>query len=158
MEKRLGHFVWFRRNRDPSPPTQWWSDIRAMLSEALLNPPTLILGRAVASLTVPGGQEFHFPHFFQVSINFSYFSSNFTYFLPHFGPPDGRVAHPGRPWLCHWSWGRERIVIKAKTSAFYWTMLCPIFNLTGKHGYSCNKLQQGVSTTFSVIVVHSYFQ
>ena len=27
---------------------------------------------------------------------------NFTYFLPHFGPPGGRVAHPGRPWLRHW--------------------------------------------------------
>ena len=38
----------------------------------------------------------------QISINFSYFSSNFTYFLPHFGPPGGRVAHPGRPWLRHW--------------------------------------------------------
>ena len=34
-------------------------------------------------------------------INFSYFSSNFTYFLPHFGPPGGRVAHPGRPRLRH---------------------------------------------------------
>ena len=37
----------------------------------------------------------------QILINFSNFSSNFTYFLPHFGPPDGRVAHPGRPWLRH---------------------------------------------------------
>ena len=50
--------------------------------------------RAVASLTVPGGQEFHFPHFFpQISINFSYFSSNFTYFLLHLDPPGGR---PGK--------------------------------------------------------------
>ena len=31
--------------------------------------------------------------------NRSSFSSNFTYFLPHFGP---RLAHPGRPWLRHW--------------------------------------------------------
>ena len=23
--------------------------------------------------------------------------------LPNFGPPGGRVAHPGRPWLRHWS-------------------------------------------------------
>ena len=38
----------------------------------------------------------------QILINFSYFSSNLTYFLPHFGPPGGRVAHPGRPWLRHW--------------------------------------------------------
>ena len=54
--------------------------------------------RAVASLTVPGGQEFHFP---QISINFSNFSSNLIYFLPHFGPPGGEVAHLGRPWLHH---------------------------------------------------------
>ena len=58
--------------------------------------------RAVASLTVPVGQGFHFPHFFtQILINISYFSSNFIYFLPHFGPPGGRLAHPGRPWLRH---------------------------------------------------------
>ena len=57
--------------------------------------------RALASLTVPGGQGFHFPHFPSNSINFSYFSSSFTYFLPHFGPPGGRLAHPGRPWLRH---------------------------------------------------------
>ena len=45
----------------------------------------------------------------QISINFSYFilifSSNLIHFLPHFGPPGGRVAHPGRPWLRHWVWG-----------------------------------------------------
>ena len=46
--------------------------------------------RAVASLTVPGGQEFHFPQFFLKFWSFfSYLSSNFTYFLPHFGPPGG---------------------------------------------------------------------
>ena len=37
----------------------------------------------------------------QISINFSYFFSNFNYFLPHFGPPGVRVSHPGRPWLRH---------------------------------------------------------
>ena len=26
-----------------------------------------------------------------------------TYFLPHFGSLGGQVAHPGRPWLRHWS-------------------------------------------------------
>ena len=71
----------------------------------MADPISLIIGRAVASLTVPGGQEFRFkfPHFFpQISINFSYFfPSNLTYFLPHFGPPGGRVAHPGRHWLRH---------------------------------------------------------
>ena len=93
--------------------------------------------RAVASLTVPDGQEFHFFHLFlkfqliflifpqtllifflifsqphspgwarvplfspfpQISIDFSDFSSNFSYFLPHFGPLGGRLAHLGRPW------------------------------------------------------------
>ena len=35
----------------------------------------ILLSRAVASLTVPGGQEFHFPHFFpRILINLSYFS------------------------------------------------------------------------------------
>ena len=34
-----------------------------------------------------------------ISINFSL---NFTYFLPHFGPPGGRVAHPRRLWLHRW--------------------------------------------------------
>ena len=36
---------------------------------------------------------------------FSYFSSNFSHFLPHFGSPGGRLAHPGRPWLRHWTNG-----------------------------------------------------
>ena len=58
--------------------------------------------RAVASLTVTGGQEFYFPHFPQILINFSYFSLSFTYFLPHFGSSGGPLAHPGRPWLRHW--------------------------------------------------------
>ena len=37
------------------------------------------------------------------SCSFSYFSSNFLHFLPHFGFLGGRFAHPGRPWLHHWS-------------------------------------------------------
>ena len=40
--------------------------------------------------------------FSQILIIFFLFSSNFAYFLPHFGLPGGRVAHPGRPWLRHW--------------------------------------------------------
>ena len=55
--------------------------------------------RAVASLTIPDGQKFHFPLFPQISINISYFSSIFSHFLPHVGSPGGRVAHLGRPWL-----------------------------------------------------------
>ena len=26
----------------------------------------------------------------------------FSNFHPHFGPLDEPLAHPGRPWLCHW--------------------------------------------------------
>ena len=39
----------------------------------------------------------------QILINFSYFSSNFCYFLPHFDPPGGRVVHregPGYATVC----------------------------------------------------------
>ena len=38
----------------------------------------------------------------QIFVIFTYFSSKFSHFLPHFGPPGGRVAHPGRPWLRYW--------------------------------------------------------
>ena len=38
--------------------------------------------RAVANLTVPGGQEFHFPNFFpQISINFLTFPQTFLIFF-----------------------------------------------------------------------------
>ena len=60
--------------------------------------------RAVASLAVSGGQEFHLPHFFLKSrLSFIIFPLTFTHFLPHFGPPGGRLAHPGRPLLRHWA-------------------------------------------------------
>ena len=56
--------------------------------------------RAVASLSLPGGQDRMissiFPHFPVASLIF-------LHFLPHFGLPGGRLAHPGRPWwLRHW--------------------------------------------------------
>ena len=58
-----------------------------------------------------GWARFPLSSFFpQISISFSYFSSNFTYFLPHFCPPDGRVAHPGRPWLRHWPFQHHPIL------------------------------------------------
>ena len=54
----------------------------------------LLTCTAVASLTVPGGTEVPFAFFSpQILIDFSYFSSNFSHFLPHFGPPGGRLAH-----------------------------------------------------------------
>ena len=37
----------------------------------------------------------------QILVNFSYFSSNCTYFHSHFDSPGGRLAHPGRSWLYH---------------------------------------------------------
>ena len=37
-------------------------------------------------------------------------------------------------------WGRGRIMVKLRTSAFCWTMSCSIFYFSGKHGDSCNKL------------------
>ena len=50
----------------------------------------------------PGWARVPLSSFFpQILIIFSYFSSNFSNFLPHFGSPGGRVAHPGRPWLRH---------------------------------------------------------
>ena len=47
------------------------------------------------------GKIFTFLIFLQILINLTYFSSKFSHFLPHFGPPGGRIAHPGRPWLCY---------------------------------------------------------
>ena len=59
--------------------------------------------RPVASLTVPGGQGFHFPHFFlKIRSIFLIFPQTLLIFFLIFGPPGGRLAHPGRPWLRHW--------------------------------------------------------
>ena len=58
--------------------------------------------RAVASLIVPGWARVPLSSFFpQILIIYPIFPSNFTHFLPHFGSPGGRLAHPGRPWLRH---------------------------------------------------------
>ena len=55
-----------------------------------------------------GGSQPHSPwwarvtlssFFPQITINFSYFSSNFAHFCD--SPSRVRVAHPGRPWLRH---------------------------------------------------------
>ena len=71
-----------------------------------------IVCRAVASLTVPGGQEFHFPHFSSNFDQFFLFFLKLYYFLPHhFDPSDGRVANPGRRLPHHWLYGCESCVI-----------------------------------------------
>ena len=60
----------------------------------------------------PGWARVPLSSFFpQILINFSYFSSSFTYFLPHFGPPGGWVTHPGRPWLRHCRRGHHRVLL-----------------------------------------------
>ena len=66
----------------------------------------------------------------QISINFS---SNFTHFLPHFGPPGGRVAHPGRPWLRHC---KELRVFKIGNFVFKVTVHYGLW----EKGPSCNPL------------------
>ena len=57
----------------------------------------------VARLSTPGGQERNIASIFS---SFSYILSHFPsiclYFLLKFGPPGGRLAHLGRPWLRHW--------------------------------------------------------
>ena len=82
--------LWPQKRKCPGERTSE----KKMLSALFYNDPF----RAVASLTVLGGQEFHFPHFSSNPDQF-FFPSNFAHFLPHFGPPGGRLAHPGRPWL-----------------------------------------------------------
>ena len=55
----------------------------------------VLLSRGVASITVPGGQEFHFLHF---SSNLNHFFLIFplsSFFCPHFGPPGRRLPHKG---------------------------------------------------------------
>ena len=67
----------------------------------------------------PGWARVPLSSFFpQILINFSYFSSNFTYFLPHFGPPGGWVAHPGRPWLRHWTHEPFDIIVQTEMCFF----------------------------------------
>ena len=51
----------------------------------------------------PGWARVPLSQFFLKSrLSFLIFPQTFTHFLPHFGPPGGRVAHPGRPWPRHW--------------------------------------------------------
>ena len=74
---------------------------RPMSTDASLSQQLCILRRAVASLTVPGGQEFHFPHF---SPNFDHFFLFFLKLFPFsssFWLSGWGLAHPGRPWLRH---------------------------------------------------------
>ena len=94
----------------------------------------------------PGWARVLLSSFFpQISINFSYFSWNFTYFLPHFGPPGGQVAHPGRPWLRHWPpppGDPEQLRnCSAGTSdtTFNYTGLHALWYFTNRHGKNCTR-------------------
>ena len=70
-----------------------------------------IIVRAVASLTVPEGQEFHFPHSF-LNIDISYFFLNFSHFLPHFGPRVGESPQKGHGYTTdHNDIIRRRVVL-----------------------------------------------
>ena len=51
--------------------------------------------RAVASLTVPGWQEFHFPHFVLKFDKFFFFPLKFDLFSPHF-VGDSPTQEPGK--------------------------------------------------------------
>ena len=63
-----------------------------------LTSPVIITGlnRAVASLSLPGGQDKMISSIFpQFPVASLIFSSIFLLFLPHFGLPGGRLTHPG---------------------------------------------------------------
>ena len=55
-----------------------------------------VSGVYVASLTVPGGQEFHFPHFPKIFTIFSTFFWIFSHLHPYVSPLGGRVAQKSR--------------------------------------------------------------
>ena len=62
------------------------------------------------------------------------------------------VGSLARPPTLIW-WGRGRIMVKARTSAFYWKMSYPIFYFSGKHEDSCNKLHQVCQLFFPWLLV-----
>ena len=52
----------------------------------IMSLPFQMFSRAVASLTVPDGQKFNFPHFSSNRDSFFLLFLKLCYFLPHFGP------------------------------------------------------------------------
>ena len=79
---------------------EWECQMYSLYAEACLF--AFFVFRVVASLTGLGWARVPLSLFFpQILGNFSYFSSNCTYFLPHFDSPGGRLAHMGRSWLRH---------------------------------------------------------
>ena len=100
----------------------------------------------------PGWARVPLSSFFpQISINFS---SNFTYFLPHFGPPGGQVAHPGRPWLRHWL-GRacthNGVKISHGKSLTMSNFCSPNYQNIELH------ISQGISKSLQIIANHQWF-
>ena len=87
--------------------------------------------RAVASLSLPGGQDKNissiFPHF----PLFSHIFLNFFHFLPQFGLPGGRLANPGRPWQRHCLGYCECILTMAKTKFRFSNLAFPIGYIGG---------------------------
>ena len=59
--------------------------------------------RAVASLSLPGGQDKNVSSIFLIFLYFPSFFLIFSSFSSSFWTSGGRLAHPGRPWLRHCS-------------------------------------------------------
>ena len=93
----------------------------------------------------PGWARVPLSSFFpQISINFS---SNFTYFLPHFGPPGGRVAHPGRPWLRHWNHASYDL-ITTTSSIFPSFFFSPLISHIMTHDFRTHTVKSKYSSLF----------
>ena len=89
--------------RDCRVHFRWTSQLFCKFYTFLLLWP--LFGRVVASLSLLGGQDKNissiYPYFPVVSLiclKFSSFPSSF------WSIPGGRLAHPGRSWLCHCFW------------------------------------------------------
>ena len=79
-------------------PIQFTSPLSYLYALFAWLPLILSSFRAVASLSTPDGQDRNISSIFNAfSCIFSHFSLNFLHFLPHFGLPGGRLAHPGSP-------------------------------------------------------------
>ena len=94
--------------------------------------------RGVASLTVPGWQESHFP---QISIDYSFFfSSNFPNFHLHFGHPDR-----GRSWLHHWL----RVPWTKASGLFQLKFILPVWKFYGRSSTGDLWISNGVASVRS---------
>ena len=86
-------------DRNPDPKVSLWKEeLSYMQRDEVEKSKLSYRPRDVASLTVPSGQEFHFPNFSSnrdFSLKLSSFSSSFW-------PSGWASRHPGRLWLRYW--------------------------------------------------------